>query len=60
MKVEVHLYSQSQPIHIEGVRNCYTKDGLYCVLRHIGVADKFPVEHIFRIREQPDEDEKAR
>lgn len=52
MKVSVHLYSQSRPVFIEGVRSTYTKDGLYCVLLNDNVtAYKFPYEHIFRIKE---------
>jgi hypothetical protein len=52
-RIEVHLYSQSQPSMIGDARNAYTKDGLYCVWRQQYV-DKFPVEHIFRIREWHD------
>lgn len=52
-KVEVHLYSQSEPILVECVRNTYTKGPLYCVLKTDGTVDKFPVEHVFRIREHP-------
>ena len=51
-KVEVHLYSQSEPCRFENVRNAYTKDGLYCVWALTPEAVyKFPVEHIFRIKE---------
>ena len=53
MFVEVHLYSQSQPIQIHGVKNTYTKGPLYCVNQGDAV-DKFPTEHIFRIRESAD------
>ena len=56
MKVNVHLYSQSRPVLIEGVRSTYTKDGLYCVLLNDNVtAYKFPYEHIFRIKEEDSE-----
>lgn len=51
--VWVHLYQQSEPVVIAGVRNTYTKGPLYCVLRFDGTVDKFPVEHIFRVRELP-------
>lgn len=51
MSVEVHLYSQSQPIAIVNVRNSYTKDGLYCVMTTNGTVYKFPLQHIFRIAE---------
>lgn len=50
MQVEVHLYSQSEPVVIEEVRNAYTKDGLYCVMIS-GAVYKFPVQHIFRVKE---------
>lgn len=60
MKVEVHLYSQSQPCEFGNVRNTYTKDGLFCVwvtTRKDGTPEeavyKFPTEHIFRIKEKP-------
>ena len=52
MKVEVHLYSQSQPCEYETVLNTYTKDGLFCVLKANGDVHKHPVEHIFRVKEQ--------
>lgn len=52
-QVTVHLYTQSEPVLIEDVRNTYTKGPLFCVLRHNGIVDKFPTEHIFRIREVP-------
>ena len=60
MRVQVHLYSQSEPCEFNNVRNAYTKDGLYCVwttARADGTEEvaiyKFPVEHIFRIKEMP-------
>ena len=31
MKIQVHLFSQSQPIEYIDVINAYTKDGMYCV-----------------------------
>ncbi len=52
MNVTVHLYSQSQPVVIKDARNTYTKGPLYCVLLHDGTTYKFPVRHIFRIKEQ--------
>jgi hypothetical protein len=53
MKVEVHLYSQSQPVVVEGVRNAYTKDGLYCLwIEGSDTVYKFPLVHIFRIKEE--------
>jgi hypothetical protein len=52
MRVEVHLYTQSYPVCYEGVRNCYTKGALYCVMMDGGdVVHKFPLEHIFRVKE---------
>jgi hypothetical protein len=56
MTVEVQVYSQSQPMVIENVENTYTKDGLFCVrIRSPKAAHpvyyKFPVQHIFRIKE---------
>lgn len=50
--VWVHLYSQSEPIVIDDVRNTYTKDGLYCVMAESGTVWKYPVQHIFRVREE--------
>lgn len=52
MQVHVHLYSQSNPIVIEDVRNCYQKGDLYCVrLNDRKTVYKFPLQHIFRITE---------
>lgn len=51
MRVEVHLYTQSNPVVIEGARNAYTKGPLYCVLMSDGTTYKFPIKHIFRIKE---------
>lgn len=51
MKVEVHLYQQAQPVIIEQVKNTYTKGPLYCVMQEDGTVYKFPVEHVFRIKE---------
>jgi hypothetical protein len=53
MTVEVHLYSQSAPVVVPAAVNAYTKDGLYCILQRSGITTKFPVRHIFRIREKP-------
>jgi hypothetical protein len=57
MRVEVHLYSQSEPVVIEKARNAYTKDGLYCVMRDVHTVYKFPVQHVFRIKEEGGGDE---
>jgi hypothetical protein len=59
MTVEVQVYSQSQPMIMRNVENTYTKDGLFCVriAPEYGAPSqhphyyKFPVQHIFRIKE---------
>lgn len=51
MRVEVHLYTQSEPCVIESARNAYTKGPLYCVWATDGPVYKFPLRHIFRIKE---------
>ena len=51
MKVEVHLYTQSEPCKFEAVRNAYTKGDLYCVMLESGPTYKFPLIHIFRVKE---------
>lgn len=50
-RVQVHLYSQSEPCSFRDVRNAYTKDGLYCVWTTDDKVYKFPLQHIFRIKE---------
>jgi hypothetical protein len=50
-KVQVHLYTQSEPCEFRDVRNAYTKGNLYCVWCTDGQVYKFPTEHIFRIKE---------
>jgi hypothetical protein len=54
MKIWVHLYSQAQAVEIDGARNAYQKGDLYCVLMPDGTAYKFPLQHIFRVKEQDD------
>ena len=51
IRVEVHLYSQSNPVEIKGVRNAYQKGDLYCVMQEDGTTQKFPLVHIFRVKE---------
>lgn len=51
MTIEVHLYSQSQAVKLEKVHNTYQKGTLYCVMLEDGTVYKFPLEHIFRIKE---------
>lgn len=54
MRVCVHLYTQSVPIVIRDVGNCYQKGDLYCVsVVETGTVYKFPLQHIFRIIEEP-------
>lgn len=55
MRVEVHLLHQSNPVEIHDVRNTYTKGPLYCALDYDGVVSKFPVGHIFRVKEYSNE-----
>lgn len=43
--------SQSQPIEYKDVKNCYTKDGMYCVYKNDDTVDKFPLCNIFRVTE---------
>lgn len=59
MKVNVHLYSQSQPVVLEEVVNAYQKGDLYCVLKSDGSVYKFPLIHIFRIKEIGSYEERA-
>ncbi len=51
--VEVHLLHQSEPISCQNVRNTYQKGDLFCVLYADGRVDKFPIAHLFRVREHP-------
>lgn len=51
MKTKVHLLSQSCPIEYTGVKNTYTKDGLYCIYREDEIVVKYPLVNIFRIEE---------
>lgn len=52
MIVEVHLYTQSEPVVIIDVRNAYQKGDLYCAMLNDGkTVYKFPLLHIFRIKE---------
>lgn len=51
VKVSVHLLSQSKPVELTDVRNCYQKGDLYCVMLDGGEVHKFPIAHIFRVIE---------
>lgn len=51
LKIEVHLYTQSLPAVHENVRNAYQKGSLYCIMQQDGVVVKYPIEHIFRVKE---------
>lgn len=53
MIVHVHLLHQSRPVVCEDVRNTYTKGPMFCVMYNDFAVDKFPVEHLFRVREFP-------
>ena len=55
--VQLHLYSQSEPIIYESVKNTYQKGDLFCILHCDNATnslqvDKFPIQHIFRIIEE--------
>ncbi len=52
MEVQVHLYTQSKPVVMIDVRNAYQKGDLYCIMLNDGMTVyKFPLQHIFRIKE---------
>ncbi len=51
MKVSVHLLSQAQPIQYIGVKNTYTKDGMYCLYLENGIVHKYAMVGIFRVEE---------
>jgi len=52
MEIKIHLNSQSQPIEHIGVKNAYTKDGMYCVYFETGsIVYKYPMCNIFRVTE---------
>lgn len=51
MKTSIHLFSQSQPIVYDYVKNCYTKDGMYCVYKNDDSVVKYPMVNIFRVEE---------
>lgn len=51
MKIEIHLLSQSNSMTYNNVKNAYTKDGMYCILKEDGIVDKYPMVNIFRVRE---------
>jgi hypothetical protein len=55
--VKVHLLTTSAPIEYkENIINCYTKDGMYCVLfsndNNVKVVHKYPINNIFRVVEE--------
>ncbi len=56
MKVLVHLYSQSNPVEIDDVKNSYQKGDLYCIMTNDNIVYKFPLMHIFRITERSEKD----
>lgn len=51
MTVFIHLYAQAMPIVIEDVRNTYQKGDMYCVMGNDRSVTKFPIMHIFRVKE---------
>ena len=51
MTVVVHLLSQSQGVPHDNVVNTYVKSGLYCVATNDGYVYKYPVDHLFRVKE---------
>ena len=51
LQVHVHLLHQAAPVCYENVRNCYQKGSLYCVALEDGEVHKFPIEHLFRVKE---------
>lgn len=57
-KVEVHLQSQSFPLLIDHVMNCYEKGQFYCVVvldtNGKRKVQKYPIANIFRILEEYD------
>lgn len=50
-EVSVHLISQSSPVRCANVVNTYQKGDLFCVMYEDTTVDKFPIVHIFRVRE---------
>jgi hypothetical protein len=53
MKVIVHMLYQSRPIVHENVKNTYQKGSMYCVMHTTENVFKYPIEHIFRVKEEP-------
>jgi hypothetical protein len=51
MIVKVHLYTQSEPVIYDNVKNAYQKGAFYCLMFEGGAVHKFPVQHIFRVTE---------
>lgn len=51
MKVIMRTQQASEPIVFDDILNAYTKDGLYCMRMRDGSVLKFPLVHIFTIRE---------
>jgi len=49
--VIVHLKTQSQPIEYTDVINVYEKGKFYCIYRKGEIVDKYPIQDIWRIRE---------
>jgi len=51
LEVTVELIETSQPIELQA-RNTYTKGPLYCVYTVEGIVHKFPIQNLFRVKEQ--------
>lgn len=49
--VKIHLLSQSEPQKFIGIKNTYTKDGMYCIMLIDEVVYKYPMVNIFRVIE---------
>ncbi len=51
MIVKVHCHTQSQPVLLENVHNCYQKGDFYCVMQTDGTVRKFPIQNIWCVTE---------
>jgi hypothetical protein len=50
MRVEIWLDKTSKPIVFEDAKSTYEKGSFFCVYSG-GIVDKYPSDHIFRVRE---------
>jgi hypothetical protein len=54
VRVEVRLLTTALPNIYEHILNCYTKDGMYCIMYYntgIETVEKFPLTNIFKVVE---------